>query len=188
VALSTHLGYADPANLAAVTWRIQDVCSDGTSALLLNDSPLSAPQPVNITAAQFAQVTIGPVTSSHDIWAIASDGTYSSAPVHFTVSPPLASVASLASGQSAPSAQDVTAGIFIKSNPSGDNFAFEPDLDKAAMTKGILEPRQLDHGSFTVDQHWETALFARDDDAMHVFSPEHTAADLLHYLAHFHIL
>ncbi|MGX4803486.1 NF038122 family metalloprotease [Bradyrhizobium guangdongense] len=92
VPVSTHFAYSDPANLPAATWRIQDVSSDGSNALLLSGTPLSAPSPVNLTPAQFAQVTIGSVNSSHDIWAVANDGSFWSAPVHFSVSPPAPTV------------------------------------------------------------------------------------------------
>ncbi|MGM4903795.1 matrixin family metalloprotease [Tardiphaga sp. 866_E4_N2_1] len=83
--LSAHLTYSDA--FPAVSWRIQDVSSDGTSGLLLNGAPLVASAPVTLTAAQFAQVSIAAVTSSHEIWATSSDGIYSSAPVHFSVLP-----------------------------------------------------------------------------------------------------
>jgi hypothetical protein len=88
VALSTLLTYSDPSGAPAVSWRIQDVASDGTNALLLNGVPLNASVTVTLTAAQFAQLAVGPVTSSHQIWANASDGTFSSTPVNFTVTPP----------------------------------------------------------------------------------------------------
>ena len=97
VALSSLLTYSDPSGIPAVTWRIEDIASDGSSALLLNGAPLNASSTVVLTAAQFAQVSVGPVTSSHQIWANASDGTFPSAAVSLTVSPP-----SSASGPSGP--------------------------------------------------------------------------------------
>ncbi len=86
VALSAQLAYSG--SLPAVTWRIQDISSNGESALLLNGSPLSAASTITLTAAQFAQVTIGTVTESHEIWANASDGSLKSAPVNFSITPP----------------------------------------------------------------------------------------------------
>src|SRR6202020_1451812 len=83
VSLSTLLTYSDPSGAPAVSWRVQDVASDGSNALLLNGVALNAHSTVVLTAARFAHLTVGPVTSSHQIWAIASDGTFSSSPVNF---------------------------------------------------------------------------------------------------------
>jgi hypothetical protein len=88
VPLSSQAVYSDPDGDPAASWRIEDVSSDGRSALLLNGTPITPNNTVAYTPAQFAQITIAQVTASHDIWVVATDGTLSSTPTHFTVSPP----------------------------------------------------------------------------------------------------
>jgi hypothetical protein len=189
VALSSHLGYSDPGNLPAVTWHIQDVASDGSSALLLNGSPFSAAQSMTLTSAQFAQLSIGLVTSSHDIWANANDGTYTSAPVHFTVSPPAALVA-VTANQSEQAVQDNVENLpgngFFSGAAHHDTFVFAADFGK--NTSPAMDPAQFDHAVAAFA--WETGhgnpLFTAGTGDL---SPLHdAAADVLHHLSDFHIV
>ncbi len=86
VALSAQVSFSDPDGDSAAGWRVEDVGSDPQGALLLSGVAQPENQAFNITAAQFAAMQIAPVATAHEIWVIGSDGTFSSAPVHFTYS------------------------------------------------------------------------------------------------------
>ena len=89
--LSVHLQYSDPDGDAAFHWRLQDVSSDSTAAVMVNGVALApGGAAIEVTQAQFAAATLQPVSGTHEIWAVASDGTSWSNPVHFTVSPAVA--------------------------------------------------------------------------------------------------
>ena len=97
-ALSAHLLYSDADGDVAFHWRLQDVSSDSTAAVSINGVLLvPGAAPVEVTQAQFAAATIQSVSSSHEIWAVASDGAAWSSPVHFTVSPAASATALLQS-------------------------------------------------------------------------------------------
>ncbi|WP_210249022.1 MULTISPECIES: NF038122 family metalloprotease [unclassified Bradyrhizobium] len=90
-ALSAQLQYSDADGDQAFHWRIQDVSSDSTGAVMVNGMLLApGAAPVEVTQAQFAAATIQSVSAAHEIWAVVSDGTAWSSPVHFTVSAPAA--------------------------------------------------------------------------------------------------
>jgi hypothetical protein len=91
--LSAHLAYSDVDGDAAFHWRLQDVSSDSGSAVSINGALLvPGGAPVEVTQAQFAAATIQSVSGPHEIWAVASDGTAWSNPVHFAVSPAVVAV------------------------------------------------------------------------------------------------
>jgi hypothetical protein len=94
VALSAHVSFSQANGDPATSWRVEDVSTDPTGALLINGVAQAENEAFNITTAQFAAMQIAPVAVQHQIWVIGYDGTLNSSPVHFTVAPPVAGAGS----------------------------------------------------------------------------------------------
>jgi hypothetical protein len=118
-ALSAHLLFSDADGDAAFHWDLQDVSSDSSSAISINGVSLQVGASIDVTQAQFAAAIIQPVSGSHDIWAVATDGTAWSSPVHFTISAPVGAGVQLLASMDQPGLETLTQPTIDTSHPDG---------------------------------------------------------------------